>query len=260
LAQLAEGVGRGGQLSLARYEQLGGVQGALTRQADAALAEATAASGRDGAEVIAGLLRLVTVDEQGRPTRWRVSRDELPEPVTRELDVFVRRRLLITDTENGTVVIGVAHEAFLSAWALLAQAIEENVSALRARSAIEQAATEWDSEGHPRARLWERGQLAAALAETGARLQAGDVVTNRVDLSLIARDFLRTSIRRDRLRRGRAVMVLSVLLALALVAAGIAVVQQQAAKEQRNIAVSRQVAEQATGLRATNPALAANSA
>jgi uncharacterized protein HemX len=55
-------------------------------------------------------------------------------------------------------------------------------------------------------------------------------------------------------------MVLSVLLALALVAAGIAVVQQQAAKEQRNIAVSRQVAEQATGLRATNPALAANSA
>lgn len=180
--------------------------------------------------------------------------------MTRELDVFVRRRLLITDTENGTVVIGVAHEAFLSAWALLAQAIEENVSALRARSAIEQAATEWDSEGHPRARLWERGQLAAALAETGARLQAGDVVTNRVDLSLIARDFLRTSIRRDRLRRGRAVMVLSVLLALALVAAGIAVVQQQAAKEQRNIAVSRQVTEQATGLRATNPALAANSA
>lgn len=36
LAQLADGVTRGGQLSCARYEQLGGVQGALTRQADAA--------------------------------------------------------------------------------------------------------------------------------------------------------------------------------------------------------------------------------
>jgi energy-coupling factor transporter ATP-binding protein EcfA2 len=74
LAQLAEGVGRGGQLSPRRYDQLGGVQGALTRQANAALVEAGAAGGRDCGEVIAGLLRLVTVDEQGRPTRWRVPR------------------------------------------------------------------------------------------------------------------------------------------------------------------------------------------
>ncbi|MGH3771483.1 MAG: toll/interleukin-1 receptor domain-containing protein [Pseudonocardiaceae bacterium] len=104
LSQLAEGVGRGGHLSVARYEQLGGVQGALTRQADAALAEASTASGRGRADIIGGLLRLVTVDEQGRPTRWRVPRDELPEPMARELDVFVARRLLTTDTHNGTVV------------------------------------------------------------------------------------------------------------------------------------------------------------
>jgi energy-coupling factor transporter ATP-binding protein EcfA2 len=133
LAQLADGVRRGGQLSQERYKWLGGVQGALTRQADAALAEATAVSGRRREEVIAGLLRLITVDEQGRPTRWRVPRDELPALVIRELDVFVRRRLVTTDTDNGTVLVGVAHEAFLSAWSPLAQAIEENVSALRTR-------------------------------------------------------------------------------------------------------------------------------
>jgi WD40 repeat protein len=257
LAQLAEGVGRGGQLSLARYEQLGGVQGALTRQADAALAEASAATGRSREEVIAGLLRLVTVDEQGRPTRWRVPRAELPEPLTRELDVFVARRLLTTDIHNGTVVIGVAHEAFLSAWAPLAQAIEENASALRARRIVEQAATEWHDEGRPPARLWERGQLAAALADTGAHLKANDVVTDRVELSPTARTFLRASIRRDRLRRGRALTVLSVLLVLAVVAAGIAVVQRRAAEQQRNVALSRQVAAQALELRAMNPALAA---
>jgi Novel STAND NTPase 1 len=142
LVQLAEGVGRGGQLSVARYEQLGGVQGALTRQADAALAEAIAATGRGREQVIAGLLRLVTVDEQGRPTRWRVPRDKLPEPVTRELGVFIARRLLTTDTHNGTVVVGVAHEAFLSAWPPMVQAIEVNSSALRARRMVEQAATE----------------------------------------------------------------------------------------------------------------------
>ncbi len=257
LAQLAEGVGRGGQLSVARYEQLGGVQGALTRQADAALAEAITATGRGREQVIAGLLRLVTVDEQGRPTRWRVPRDELPEPVTRELDVFIARRLLSTDTHNGTVVIGVAHEAFLSAWAPLAQTIEANASALRAHRMVEQAATEWHDEGRPSARLWERGQLAAALADTGAHLKAGDLVTDRVELNPTARAFLRTSIRRDRLRRGSALTVLSVLLALALVASVVAFTQQRAAVAQRDIAVSRQVAKQALELRATNPALAA---
>lgn len=164
LAQLAEGVSRGGQLSGARYEQLGGVQGALAGRADAALAEAIAVTGRGRAEVITGLLRLVTVDEQGHPTRWRVPREELPEPVIREVGVFVGRRLLTTDTDNGSVVIGVAHEALLSAWPPLAQAITAAASALRARRAIERVATEWHNDARSAVRLWERGQLAAALA------------------------------------------------------------------------------------------------
>ena len=257
LAQLADGVGRGGQLSQQRYDQLGGVQGALTRQADTALAEATAATGRRREEVIAGLLRLVTVDEQGRPARWRVSRDKLPEPVTRELDVFVPRRLVITDTHNGDVVVEVAHGAFLIAWAPLAHAIGENVSALRARRTVEQAAAEWNGHGRLPVRLWERGQLAAAVADTGAHVQSRDLVTDRVNLSPTARIFLRASIRRDRIRRGRAITVLSVLLVLALAAAAVAFIQQRAAEQQRNVAVSQRVAAQAMELRVTNPALAA---
>jgi hypothetical protein len=169
LAQLADGVARGSRLSTARYERLGGVRGALSGQADAALADA-AGGGRD--QVIRELLRLVTVDEQGRPTRWRMRRDELSGQVLAELQPFVDRRLLITDTDNGQVVLGVAHEAFLSAWAPLSKAIDHAASALRARRAIEQAAEQWAEHGHPPARLWERGQLAAALTDTGAHLQA----------------------------------------------------------------------------------------
>ena len=45
LAELADGVTRGGALLTSRYEQIGGVQGALTRQADAALAEAVKTGG-----------------------------------------------------------------------------------------------------------------------------------------------------------------------------------------------------------------------
>ena len=123
LAELADGVGRGGRLLASRYEQLDGVQGALARQADVALAEAMRVSGRDRDQVVKELLRLVTVDEQGRPTRWRVRLDELPDPVAAEVDAFVARRLLTTDRNNGQVMVGVAHEAFLSAWPPLAEAI-----------------------------------------------------------------------------------------------------------------------------------------
>src|SRR4051794_36091125 len=47
LAQLTDGVAHGGRLSAARYEELGGVQGALAGQADAALADAVTTGGRD---------------------------------------------------------------------------------------------------------------------------------------------------------------------------------------------------------------------
>jgi hypothetical protein len=105
--------------------------------------------------------------------------------------------------------------------------------------------------------LWERGQLAAAVAATGAHRQTGQVVTDRVELSPTARVFLHASMRRDRIRRGRAVTVLSVLLVLALGAVGIVVTQQRAVEHQRDLALSRQVAGQALELRDTNPALAA---
>jgi len=242
LAQLAEGVSRGGQLSTARYEELGGVQGALIRQADTALAEALTAGGRSSAEVIAGLLRLVTVDEQGGPTRWRVRRDELPAPVVTELDAFVARRLLSTDTDNGTVVIGVAHEAFLSAWPPLAQAITANVTALRARRAVEHAATDWHAHGRTHDRLWAGEQLAAAVAETGTR----------IELSTPARDFLHAGIRHDRHRRRRTRIVLSVLLILALAAAGVAFDRQRTAQERQRIATASQLVGQAEATRSTD--------
>ncbi|MGH3874897.1 MAG: TIR domain-containing protein, partial [Pseudonocardiaceae bacterium] len=274
LAVLAEGVGRGGRLSGTRYEQLGGVQGALTRQADAALADAITTGGRSHDEVIAGLLRLVTVDEQGRPARRRVARDELPDAVPTELDAFIERRLLTTDIDNGTVVLGVAHEAFLSAWPPLAEAIAANVSALRARRAIERAAEEWTDQGRPSTRLWGGGQLSAAVADTGARFRPTPLsvptrrptrwwprrhrvlVTDRVDLSPKAGDFLQTSIRRDRYLRSRAITVLSVLLILAVTAAGVAVAQRQTVQEQQRITIARGLVAQADAVRDIDPGTA----
>ena len=284
LQQLAADVPRCGHLSLSHYELLGGVQGALTSQAAAALGDAQAATGHTAEQVIAELLRLVTVDEQGRPTRTRTPVDDLPDEVRAELDAFTARRLLTTDTEHGTVVIGVAHEAFLTAWPPLATAITVAAAALRTRRGVEQAATEWDTTGRHRERLWERGQLAAALND----LHGADTVrqpishpspgqspappprrpihrrqplrASKVSLSVQARDFLRASIRTDRRRRTRLITTLSVLLIAASTAAVIAYIQQQTAQqqqriatEQQRIATARQLLAQADTIRASDP-------
>ena len=169
LEQLVEGVGRGGRLLMSRYEQLGGVQGTLTRQADIALAEAMAVGGRAQDVVVRELLRLVTVDEEGHPTRWRRPRAQLSEQVWAEWAPFITRRLLTTDTDDGADVVEVAHEAFLSAWPPLATMITGNATALRARGRIEQATAEWTDQQRPVRRLWTGDQLAAARADTGAR-------------------------------------------------------------------------------------------
>jgi hypothetical protein len=160
LARLADGVDRGGELSMARYEQLGGVQGALVEQANAALAEAVAAGGRQSEDVIAALLRLVTVDEQGRPTRTRVARAELPATTLTELDAFVVRRLLVTDSDGDAAMVEVAHEEFLTAWSPLAEAIEADRDGLQKRSELERLG-HGVGAGRPRRRLppaWRQGR------------------------------------------------------------------------------------------------------
>src|SRR5262249_50962016 len=59
LEQLTIGLSRGAVLPSERYQQLGGVQGAVIRQADAALDNALAARGRHRTDILAALLRLV---------------------------------------------------------------------------------------------------------------------------------------------------------------------------------------------------------
>jgi WD40 repeat protein len=260
LAQLAEGVKRGGRLTLARYDQLGGVQGTLTAQADDALAEAVRNGGRDRAAVIRSLMRMVHVDEQGRPARIRVPLAELPPEVVAELDPFLEHRLLSTATEiaggsdadpqdDGRVVVGVAHEAFLSAWAPLRDAIRRDPVAFRAQRRLEQAATRWAASGHHRRHLWSGSQLTGAAADLGARLRRGTLHTDRAELDDEAAGFLRASMLRSRRLRQGLVTGLAVLALVMTVIGGIALWQRDLADEQRRIAIARQLLTQADAAR-----------
>jgi hypothetical protein len=71
---------------------------------DALTASTRAGITRSDTDVLDSLLRLVTVDETGQPTRLEVNYHHLPPPVRIELDAFIDHRLLTTSTRQDTVL------------------------------------------------------------------------------------------------------------------------------------------------------------
>jgi type II secretory pathway predicted ATPase ExeA len=238
LRQLADGLSVGGMLSLSRYYDLGGVSGALTRHADAALGEAVRASGLTDTEVLTGLTRLVTVDETGRRARRRIKLTSFADPLRAALRVFVDRRLLLSDTDDdGQLWLTVAHEALLTVWRPLDTATAENTLALRTARAVEQAAVDWNSVGRPEHYLWDQERLTTTLITLGMTGDGGSrnlAAPPIVEIDDEAREFLDATAQRvhaiqqrERRRRTRTIAVLSILLVLALIGAGLAVWQRQ---------------------------------
>jgi hypothetical protein len=232
LRQLADGLPAGGTLTLARYHDLGGVRGALTQHADTALTEAVRTSGLTEHEVLAGLTRLVTVDDNGRRARRRIKTTSLAEPLCVALQVFVDHRLLLSDTDDdGQVWLTVAHEALLTGWRPLDTAIATITNALRTARAVEQAAADWTSAGRPAHYLWDADRLIATRTTLGMTGDSGRNPTASavVELDVEALAFLDATAQRvsaaqerERRRRTRTITVLSALLVLALIAASVA--------------------------------------
>src|SRR5262245_7644470 len=89
---------------------------ALPHQAASALEAACNKAGVTRHQVISALLDLVTIDEEGRPTKRRDVLDELSSTTVDKLKPFVDRRLLSTEAEGERTVVGAAHESFLVNW------------------------------------------------------------------------------------------------------------------------------------------------
>jgi WD40 repeat protein/type II secretory pathway predicted ATPase ExeA len=268
LRQLADGLSVGGMLALSRYHDLGGVRTALTRHADTALADAVKVSGLTEREVLAGLTRLVTLDETGRSSRRRIRLIGLPEPLRLALGVFVERRLLLSDTDDdGQVWLTVAHEALLTEWRPLEIATADITAALRTARAAEQAATEWASAGRPEHYLWDDKRLTAALATLGMASDRGHrnpAAPPIVVLDGEAHAFLDATSRRvhaakerARHRRNGVIATLSILLLLVTAASVFAFQQRGIAQTQRDTAIFNQITAQADRLPSTDTSLAA---
>ncbi|KPM56380.1 hypothetical protein ACG83_13290 [Frankia sp. R43] len=233
-------------LSGGLYEQIGGVQGALVEHADAALAAAAQATHRTRQEILAGLLRLVTVDSDGRPVRRRIRLDQLPDITRASLVPFVTRRLLVLDTTpGGPVTMEIAHERLLTAWPPLAQTIADDTNRLRQRAQAETAAADWQQAGRPAGQLWGYSRADSALG-----------LLARDDLTPMARLFLISSRRHARRRLTAAFATLAILLVVATGLGITSYLQSQTADDRRRTAVADRLLTLADNARDTDPTAA----
>ncbi|MGH3809425.1 MAG: toll/interleukin-1 receptor domain-containing protein [Pseudonocardiaceae bacterium] len=267
LRQLAENVPPSATLSLSRYRELGGVHGALSRHADAALTHAVQASGLTEPEVLAGLTGLVTVDDTGRRARRRIPLPGPADPLRAALRVFVDRRLLLSDTDGDHGWLSLTHEALLTQWRPLHDATNEIITALRAARVVEQAAAEWVSADRAEHYLWDDQRLTATLVTLGMTTHGSShhlAVSGSAALDETARAFLdataqrvSTAKQRQRHRRLALIAVLSTLLLLVTTVSIFALYQRSVAQAQRDTAIANQLSIHADRLRSTDSALAA---
>ena len=238
----------GKTLTLAAYEAVGGVRGAVAHTAEAVHTRCTPA---EAAALRRLLLRLVNPGDGTEDTRRPVDRTELDTDGTtaRVLEQLVRSRLLTVD---GTTV-DLAHEALLGAWPRLRAWLDEDRERLRLHRALTEAALAWK----------ELGRDAGALYRGTRLTQARETFGTDGELNRLERDFLAASVesyergRRAATRAARRLRALTgalaVLLCLAVVAGAAAWRQSGVSARQRDEAEARGAAELVDTLRQSDP-------
>jgi WD40 repeat protein len=240
-------------ITVADYRASGGIPDAIRRTAEDVFGRLTADQQRDARQLF---LRLVHVADDAPPARRVVPQAELGGDVTGLLGQFVGERLITVDA--GTTQI--THDALLVAWPRLRSWIEEDTDDLRARRRITDAARIWHEAGRDSSALPRGGQLA--IIQDWAAGQ-----DNRDSLSPQAREFVTAAAaeegayqraeRHRTVRLKRLVAALTATIVAVLVLAGYSFQQRASAATARDDADSREVAVEASQLRAQDTPLAA---
>ncbi|MEU6665005.1 hypothetical protein [Streptomyces sp. NPDC046727] len=238
-------------LTLAAYQAVGGVRGAVAHTAEDLYGRCTPA---EAAAVRALLLRLVHPGDGTEDTRRPVDRAELGTGSTtaRVLERLVRARLLTVDGST----VDLAHEALLDAWPRLRGWIDTDRERLRAHRRLTEAARTWRELDRDTGALYRGVRLAEARELFHGRAGSGE-------LNQLERDFLTASVEAYEGGRRRAARTarrlrgltagLAALLCLALATGAVAWRQSGVSARQRDEAEARRVAVLAGTLRASDP-------
>ncbi|HTR54797.1 MAG TPA: serine/threonine-protein kinase [Kofleriaceae bacterium] len=236
------------QLTVAAYNQMGGVGGAFAQHADQI---AAAVPPQQQVLLRAILTRLVTPEG----TRAVVDHEELLGLARRDrsevehiLDQLVRARLVhvYSDPDQGATV-EIVHEMLITEWPMLARWLEDSQAVRGFVQELRQAARQWAARGRSRDLLWRGAPALEALATQRRHV---------LELSETERAFL-DAVRRaaNRARRRRVTVVAVIFVALGAVIAGgaVAVVRiaaaeqhatEQAAAAEKEAARARQAEQQ----------------
>ncbi len=166
LNQLYEQEQHSRHLTIAAYERLGGVNGAIQQRANTALAGLEKRLDLNTA-LPKLFAHLVEVNEQEVATRRRALQKDLSADLNPLTAALIDARLLVSGVgEQNQATLEVSHETVLSGWDRLRTWILDFAKSLRSRRDLEQVATEWSKAGQPKAGLRTgnllKGYLTAA--------------------------------------------------------------------------------------------------
>nr|WSX74844.1 hypothetical protein OH826_13690 [Streptomyces sp. NBC_00899] len=238
----------GGLLTIRGYQATRGIEHAVAETANRVFGQLGAAQ----AAARSVFLGLVTVAEGAEHSRRRVLRADLqssaadPLAAKAVLDAFTAARLLT----QGQETVAITHEVLLRAWPRLQGWINDDRIGNVVRQELRDTALSWDRAGRDNDLLYRGSRLESAVGS----------VTGSADVDQVARAFLAASAARARraVRVRRAIT--AVLVTLALLASGAAVLafqQRGKALDERDAAIFSQITAEADRLRTTDTALAA---
>lgn len=250
---------RGGKddktLLLDVYDALGGLEGAIAREAEKLVADLPPGL----REALPGLLlALVDVDEQKETATARtIRRDSLRDPRQVELaDRLIEGRFLVADGSGAGAMLRLAHEALLAHWPTLANLIKEDFRFLAVRRRLQSEAAVWQRQNRHADFLLPPGlrlaEAADALEKRRADLDAEIIAYAEASVGAeqervaAAQRAKEEALQRDLTRSRRIIAVVSVLLVAAIVAGifawherGVAEQVSRVAEENYSIALNQ---------------------
>ncbi|WP_139190468.1 caspase, EACC1-associated type [Actinokineospora iranica] len=243
---------RDGILTIAGYEEAGGISGAIRTTADTTYQNLSPAEQRVARGI---LLSLVKIGEDAEPpARRRVAVDRLIDEsgdsaaAKTVLAALEQARLITTDKSNAEIT----HEALLREWPLLRQWTDADRAGLLIRQRLTAATQRWAEGKRDPDLLYPPGRLAEV--NSWEQEHSSEVAFDQTEKEFVRQS--RAKRARERFRRRLGVASLGVLSVVAVAASVFAVRQYVIATDQRDSASARGLVVLAEGVRDRSPQLA----
>lgn len=238
------------RMTIAAYEELGGVAGALARRAEIVFSESPTDRQLATRRIFG---RLVSLGEGTEDTRRRAVRAELGDDaaVDQVLVAFGQARLFSFDRDRVTrdAIVEVAHEALIREWPRLRRWLDEDRDGLRVLRHLNEASAGWDEQGRVDSELYRGGRLETAAAwalDHPADMQPVEAEFLEASTDLETADEAAEQSATRRLRRLLAGV--AVVAVVAMVAGLLAFQQRGAANENAAAAETERIAADAANL------------